>query len=655
MRRLVVLGLLGALAAAAAAQEVPAPRDPRAREIPRGEVPRLETVPKLRPEMFDSRAYLQRNLAQIDQLLQLGYASRANALIDEAAAQGVPEAALLPRRVAVAQAMNDHAGAAALCRRGLATDPGDAQLWRELSLSSAAIGDVDSARIAADHFIALAPDPRTGFMLMVEQLQSHARHQAAVALLDSARVALGDPGFLARERATSLLPLGRHAEAAREIATDLRQVPFNLSLVRQQFLGTDLPAPPLAFVAALSAEARQDPPAAAVAAFAAGCRLRQGDGPGALAEVERDLAQPAGADVILRDASALTRELPLLPASPELNATADYLLAILPRLAQDQTLPARLRARAVEHLALVCETSLERGLLAGDPAAAADRFDAMLRIVASASPASEHLYAAEILLARFTRDQLRRPDAAAARLERLLLDLDLPLEGVALARLALGECYLAAGDTSRGRLVLTRLGRDQEFPQAAGHAHFDLARLDLAQGQFGTARDRFAAVALDDPAAPYANDALALGLIVAEEMQNPSGGEEMLRLYCVSVAHALAARPDSQRVALERYLDRAVIQLDLAKPQPLLEHARFELAHLYLASGQRQAALAQLDHIVADQPDGRYPAQALAERGRILAEAGDVAGARAAYERLLVQYPDYLFADEVRERVRSLP
>lgn len=654
MRRPGHLVLLGALALAAAAGGQEAP--PRSETPPRSEVPpRLEVMPRLRPEMFDSRAYLQRQLAQIDQLLQLGYASRANALIDDAAVQGVPESALLPRRVAVAQAMDDHATAAALCRRGLAADPGDAQLWRELSFSAAAIGDVDSARIAADHFIALAPDPRTGFMLMVEQLQTHARHQAAVALLDSARVALGDPQFLARERAGSLLPLGRHAEAAREMAAELRAMPFNLSLVRQQLLRTDLPPPPPAFVEALAAEARRDPSAAGVAVLAAGCRLRLGDAPAAVAVVERDLAIPAGADVILRDASALTRELPILAPSPELDATADYLLTILPRLAESPVLPSGLRLRAVEHLALACETALERGLLADDPAAAATRFSDLLRMVARGAPASEHLYAAEILLARYTRDELRRPDEAAARLERLLLDLDLPLEGVALARLALGECYLAAGDTARGRTVLTRLGRDREYPQAAGRAHFDLARLDLAQGHFGTARDRFAVVALDDPAAPYANDALALGLIVAEEMQNPTGGEEMLRLYCVAVSHALAARPDSQRVALERYLDRAAVQLDLGAPQPLFEYARFELAGLYLAAGQRQAALAQLDRIVLDQPDGRYPADALAERGRILAEAGDLAGARSAYERLLVQYPDYLFAAEVRERVRSLP
>ena len=79
-------------------------------------------------------------------------------------------------------------------------------------------------------------------------------------------------------------------------------------------------------------------------------------------------------------------------------------------------------------------------------------------LVRRGHPESEHLYTAQIQLARFTRDQLGDPAAAAARLEHLLLDLDLPLEGVALARLALGESYLAASDTVRARQVLTALG-----------------------------------------------------------------------------------------------------------------------------------------------------------------------------------------------------
>jgi tetratricopeptide (TPR) repeat protein len=359
--------------------------------------------------------------------------------------------------------------------------------------------------------------------------------------------------------------------------------------------------------------------------------------------------------VVLGNASTLARELALIPDAREREVTVTYLLEVLGRISAREPLPVRLRQRALDSLALTCATALEYDLLADDPAAALARYEELLARVAAEHPESEHLYAAEIHLARHTRDRLRQPLNAAERLERLLMDLDLPLEGVALARLALGECYLAAGDTSRGRLVLTRLGRDTDFREAAGHAHYHLARLDLAEGHFATARDRFAAVALDNPAAPYANDALGLGLAVAEELQNPTGGPTLLTLYARAVYFDLTAQPDSQRVSLQRYVDQAAVHVDLEADQPLLERGRFELAGLLAAAGRREEALAQLQRVVLDHPDGRLPAAALAESGRLLADGGRFADARRQYELLLAQYPDYLFADEIRDRVRSLP
>jgi tetratricopeptide (TPR) repeat protein len=276
-------------------------------------------------------------------------------------------------------------------------------------------------------------------------------------------------------------------------------------------------------------------------------------------------------------------------------------------------------------------------------------------VVRERYPQSPYLYSAQIRLARYTRDELHEPLRAAARLERLLTDLDLPLEGVALARLILGECYLAAGDTARGRLVLTRLGRDSEFREAAGHAHYHLARLDLAGGHYATARDRFATVALDNPAASYANDALELGLLIAEELDNPTGGPALLDLYAPTVLYELTAQPDSQRAALERFVAVAPSRVDLEEPQHLLEWARLELAELYRADGRTAAALEQLERIVLDHPDGRFAPEALARQGEILRAAGDDQAARAVLERLLLQYPDYLFSDDVRAELKGLP
>jgi tetratricopeptide (TPR) repeat protein len=160
---------------------------------------------------------------------------------------------------------------------------------------------------------------------------------------------------------------------------------------------------------------------------------------------------------------------------------------------------------------------------------------------------------------------------------------------------------------------------------------------------------------MDNPLANYANDALEMGLAIAEELENPTGGPVMLDLYADAVLFELTARPDSQRVALERFITFAESELDLTTPQHLLERGRFDLALLLQREGEHDLAVRQCERIVLDHPDGRFPAAALAMSGGILAEQQRWEEARQAYERLLLQYPDHLFADDIREQLRGLP
>ena len=71
--------------------------------------------------------------------------------------------------------------------------------------------------------------------------------------------------------------------------------------------------------------------------------------------------------------------------------------------------------------------------------------------------------------------------------------------------------------------------------------------------------------------------------------------------------------------------------------------------------GRNAEALATLDRVILDHPGGRYPARALEMRGLILQNEGRHAEARLAWERLLAQYPEYLFIDDVRDELRTLP
>lgn len=659
MPLLAAAALLLAAATGLAQDRPDAPRRPLQIPPPPGQEPRLQIpdLPRLVPgQPQDGLLVQRRRLVEVDRLLAVGNLSRAESLIAELSGHALLARDLLPRRIRLAGLKGDHAAAADLCREALAAQPRNANLWRELMLALLAQDLTGQARAAADSFLVHAPDRRGAAVVTAEALDAARRPRLAVAFIDSVRRQLGDPRLLARQRALGLLADDRQDEAAAELSAEIRGNPFNLALIRTALLdGPYRPGRHGALVAELARRAGEPGAVPGEAVLAANLAVADGDTGRALALVRPLLATPAGQRHLLQNATALGREVPLLADPTQVRATAGYALAVLEDLAGAGNRDQGVRRRAAEVLAAAALAALDAGALADEPRAAADRFGRLLDTVAAVDPSLPDLYAGRIRLATYTRDQLGDPAGAAARLEAMLLNLDLPLEGVAVVRLGLGECYLAAADTARARAVLTSLGRDPEFREAGGHAHFHLARLDLAQGSFATARDRFAVVAMDNPAAAYANDALDLGLAVAEELDNPSGGPTLLASYARSVHWDLVGRPHERRAALREFIAQADALADPEDPQRLLERARWELAQLEAAAGDRGAALQLLATITARHPDGRFPAAALAERARLLADAGRADEARGALEQLLAQYPDWLFADDARDSLRRLP
>ncbi len=599
---------------------------------------------------------LRRRLLELDRLLALGNLAQAQALVIDLEMHSGLARELMPRRIKLAQLQGQHDKAIELAREALVEQSRTPGLWRSLARSLLAVGDVDSARIALDKFIGVSPNRRSAAIVGLEMCLQSDHPAMGVGLVDSMRLALHEPRFLGRQRAIGLLALGLEEDAAAEISAELRFNPYNYSLVRTELLeGPYQPDVHTKFLAELTTRAKEPQAKGGEALLVANLLLSTGHAAEAIQMVEPLYAKPNLVMVLLQNCLTLSRELKLLTDPAQVPPTVEFLLAVLGRLTGPETRDLTMRRRASDYLADVCGTALELDQLGADPVESLEIFGRMLDQVRAVNPGSERLYSAQIQLAVYTRDRLHDPRGAARRLENMLLNPDLPTEGLALVRLTLGESYLAAGDTSRGRVVLTSLGRDPEFRQAGGHAHYHLARLDLAEGHFATARDRFAVIALDNPGAAYANDALDLGLIIAEEMDNPTGGPDILALYAPVVYYELTAQPDRRVAALENFVTAAGRRLDMSEPQHLYEKTLFDLATAYAENGRTDEALDLLKRVVLEHPDGRYPARALALQGDLLQRVGRRTGARSAWEQLLAQYPDYLFIDDVRDSLRTLP
>ena len=640
MRRLLLIFLGAAfLAAASRAQEPEKP--PAGRPSPHA--PTLE---------MGARNDWPTRLGQIDRLIRMGSLGRAATMLETLEKSGAPAEQVLLRRVSLAAALGEQDQVVALCREGLASRPRSLPLLRPLAEALMAVGAVDSARAVVADLLLVSPNRVSAAAQMSDRWRETGHVEEGLALVDAERVAEGRTDLLQRPRALCLMALDRVEEAVAELQSELDRNPMNVAMVRTELLdGLDSDDGLRRAAKALGrVPDAMDPTASAL--LRADVLLALGDVDAALDAVRPLIVDAAGATQLLRQTTILQREAPLVTDDRRARAQWTWLLEVLEVLASDSALPRGQRPRVLDLLAGAAERALEAGYLDADPQGAEVRIEHVLDLVRQGSPGSTRLYSAQVRLARHTRDVRHDPDRAAARLERLLVNLDLPLEGVALCRLELGLCRLAAGDTAAARTVLTRLGRSDRFHDAAGHAHYHLARLDLAQGHWDTARERLSAVALDNAGSEYANDALDLALLAAEE-QARGAAPVFLQAYSACMAREITADPAGRREALRAFL-AGVTPADAAASM-LVSRARLELADLEAAAGDADAAAALCAAVVNDRPDGPYAARALARQGELLAADGDRGAAVRVWERLLAQYPDGLEAEDARRRLRENP
>lgn len=590
-------------------------------------------------------------LLEVERLLRLGSFNRAASRLEEAESLGAPATHTRRLRIDLAAATGDHESVVALCGEGLAERPGRTNLLRSLARSLMALGRVSEANAALRDLFAASPNRVSSVSDAVLMWREAGRAGEGLALCDSLRADLGSDRILMRQRAACLLDLSRVEEAVTEIVRELRLNPLNLPMVREELWA--LLDPPEEVTRAVDALAAEADHTAALRLLRADLSLQLGRDREALEAVRPLYDDRQDAEALLRLATSLSHELELQVDRTHQQATLNWLLDVYGDLVAGAKVPRNQQARVSDQLAGVCETALVSGFLDEDPTRAVEKLESALDLVRLHSPGSTRLYTARIKLAVYTRDVLRRPREAARSLERLLVDLDLPLEGVALSRLALGECHLVAGDSARARAILDRLGGSPQFADAAGHAHYLLGRLDFAQGAWENARDRLAAVALDNPGADYANDALDLGLLIAEELTNPTGSPQRLEAYAPCVYWELARRPVYRQEALERFLEAS--DPVAGEEDDLLDRVRLDLALVYAGAGWTDKAADLCAAVVSEHPDGARAAAALYRQGEILTRGGREGEGREAWERLLVQYPDALESEDARAHLRSLP
>lgn len=217
----------------------------------------------------------------------------------------------------------------------------------------------------------------------------------------------------------------------------------------------------------------------------------------------------------------------------------------------------------------------------------------------------------------------------------------------ALFRIA--DCHVARGSLldaiAQYTMILDPQKSGLSGDTAQERARYRLAEMTLFQGNLDEAVKQFNEVAELFPGSPYANDALEWSLLIEEARQ---AGDEAVHAFLDGRLLERQYRSGDALDAYKRFLNRY-------PDGPISDLAILEIGALLDELDKPLEAIAAWRDLIERYPASRYAPEAQ----RRIAEAYElrlqnISQAIAEYETVLVEYPDYLYNDAIRRKIRDL-
>lgn len=250
-----------------------------------------------------------------------------------------------------------------------------------------------------------------------------------------------------------------------------------------------------------------------------------------------------------------------------------------------------------------------------------------------------------LLHARLRMDKLRQPEAARRILETALKRFP-RLHKRSEAILLIGDTYLAERNLDQARQTYlqaaeTRFGRQ---PDVQSKALINAAQVDFYAGLIEPAIQKLNDATQQDPDGLLTNDALDL----LELLRDDKTDSIHLRLYA---AAELEKRLKSYVTAESLY----TIVSQKAKVSDLAERALLQIVQLQRITGHTKEAAATLENVLQRFSKSlRAPENLLTLGDLYRLELNNTDQAKAIYEKILIDYPQSLQADEARRRLRKM-
>ena len=211
------------------------------------------------------------------------------------------------------------------------------------------------------------------------------------------------------------------------------------------------------------------------------------------------------------------------------------------------------------------------------------------------------------------------------------------------ARIGIGDCFLASGANDSAFNQYRQLLVESLNQEVRERVLFNLGEAFLFAEEFDSASFYYDQLIQSSLRSPLANDALERRKVIIENItRNPSG------LAVFARAKKSVYQSDSQR-ALE------LVQEMKSQPGLLAEVAYLEEARIYSGLKEWEKSLSTLENLTAEFPQSYFAPLAIKLSADLnLEKLGKPEIALELYQKVLRDYPQALFLDQVRQKIKEL-
>ncbi|MBU2914654.1 tetratricopeptide repeat protein [Reichenbachiella agariperforans] len=215
-----------------------------------------------------------------------------------------------------------------------------------------------------------------------------------------------------------------------------------------------------------------------------------------------------------------------------------------------------------------------------------------------------------------------------------------------LSKLDLGDIYLLIDQPWESTLLYAQVEKANKSSKIGYEAKFKNARLNYYMGNFELAKSHLD-ILKTATTKEIANDAIALSLLIQNNTALDTS-DFVLKKYAdidlLMFQHKTAQAKRAYQQMLEDY-----------PAHSLVDEIHWQLAQIYLSSGEFENSILQLEVIQLNYATDLFGDDASFLEGKILEEyLMDKEGAMEVYKNFLIDYPGSIYVSDARKRFRKL-